>query len=166
MRKFLALLTVLMLTSCGYKPASHYTRSVLGDKIYADIKINIDDPQSGIVSLDSLNEAIITKFASRLVGKDEATSTITITNATQSFSALQRDANGFVVLYRSSVTMSVIVDSEKINRKSFSVSGFYDFAVTPSAAVLSDSEKNLAAKEAALKALDELIARVVLIGRS
>lgn len=165
MRVVSAFFALLLLFGCGYKPASHYTRSVLGEKIFADIQIDINDPQSGIVALDSLNEAIVYKFGSRLVAKNEATSTITITKATQSFTPLQRDANGFVVMYRGGITMSVIVTSENINRKNFTVSGFYDFAVTPSHAVLSDSEKTLATREAALKALDELIPRVVLLGR-
>lgn len=164
--RYWLIIVALFLLSCGYKPASYYTKMVLQDKIFADLQINIDDPQSGIVSLDSLKEAVITKFGSRLVNsKDEATSIITITSASQSFSALQRDSNGFAVLYRASVGMDVIVESHKINKESFSVAGFYDFAVTPSSSILSESEKNIATKEAALKALDELIARIVLIGR-
>lgn len=165
MIRIIALFVAILLVGCGYKPASHYTRSVLGDKIFADVQIDINDPQSGIVSLDALNQAIVAKFGSKLVNKDEADSTISITKASQSFAVLQRDSNGFVVLYRSSVTMSVIVNSAKVKNKLFSVTGFYDFAVSPTLSVLSDSQKSQASKEAALKALDELMARVVLIGK-
>ena len=165
MKKLLlpALLT-LLLGGCGYKPATHYTNAVLGERIFADVQIPLSDPQSGPILLDALNEAIVSKFGARLSSRQEADTHLFIREARHSISALQRDANGFVILYRSTVTMTTLVKSPSVHNRVFSVSGYYDFPVEPSS-VLSEEARTAAAREAALKALDELLARLVLMGR-
>jgi hypothetical protein len=160
----LALCAIIFLASCGYKPASYYTRDTLGDKIFADMQINREDPQSAPVLIDALNLAIVSRFGKRLVSREEADTTIEIINGAYGVSALQKDADGFVVAYRSNVSMSVIVNSAKLKNRRFNVSGAHDFAVEPSS-VLSDAAKNEAAREAALKALDMLVANLILLGR-
>lgn len=164
MKNIIVLATLLLLTGCGYKPSSHYTRAVLGDSIFADLQIPKSDPQSGGILLDALNEAVVAKFGAKLTSREEADTQIFIQSAKHSVSPLQRDADGFVILYRSTVTMSTRVISPTIQGQVFSVSGSYDFAVEPSS-ILSETARTAAAREAALKALDELIARLVLMGR-
>ncbi|MGE4294446.1 MAG: LPS assembly lipoprotein LptE [Campylobacterales bacterium] len=164
MRQLIVLGMVLLLAGCGYKPSSYYSKRVLGDAIFADVQIPMNDPQSGGILLDALNEAIVAKFGGKLTSREASDTQIFIREAKHSVSALQRDKDGFVILYRSHVTMTTQVNSPATRGQVFSVSGSYDFAVEPSS-VLSDSARSTAAREAALKALDELLARLVLMGR-
>ncbi|MDR2152415.1 MAG: hypothetical protein LBO72_06310 [Helicobacteraceae bacterium] len=157
-------LCAIWLLGCGYKSASHYTREALGDNVFADIRVNRDDPQSAPILIDALNEAIVSRFGKRLVSRSEADTTIEIIDGSYSLSALQKDADGFVVLYRANVSMSALVNSAALKDRRFRVSGDHDFAVEPSS-VVSDAAKNAAAREAALKALDMLIANLILLGR-
>ncbi|MDR2639547.1 MAG: LPS assembly lipoprotein LptE [Helicobacteraceae bacterium] len=164
MKAPLAALCLCLLFGCGYKSASFYTREALGDKVFADIQVNRDDPQSAPILIDALNRAIVARFGKRLVSRDEADTTIEIIDGSYAVSSLQKDADGFTILYRSSVAMSVVVNSPKLKNRRFRASGDHDFAVEPSS-VLSDAAKNEAAREAALKALDMLISNLTMLGR-
>ncbi|MDR1911298.1 MAG: LPS assembly lipoprotein LptE [Helicobacteraceae bacterium] len=154
----------LILSGCGYKPAAHYIKETLGDKVFADVAINRADPQSAPILINALNEAIVSRFGKRLVSREEADTTIEVVDYRYNVTAIQKDADGFIILYRSNVTMNAIVNSDKIKNRRFSVSGERDFAAEPSS-VLSDEAKNEAAREAALKALDMLIANIIMLKR-
>ncbi|MDR0664949.1 MAG: LPS assembly lipoprotein LptE [Helicobacteraceae bacterium] len=164
MRVASLILCAIFSVGCGYKTASHYARETLGDTIFADIQINRDDPQSAPIFIDALNEAIVSRFGKRLVSREEADTIIEITDGTYSVASLQKDADGFVILYRASVSMNAVVNGDKLKNRRFTVQGERDFAVEPSS-VVSDAAKNAAAREAALRALDMLIANIMLLGR-
>lgn len=166
MMRTLLFLGVLWLTlgGCGYKPASHYTQEVLSDRIFADVQIPRDDPRGAGIMGDALREAVVARFGGRLVSREEADTHLYITNATQRITALQRDEQGFVILYRSSVTLTTRVNTPTVRNRIVETSGIYDFAVSPDS-VLSESERTGASRQAASRALDELLARLVLMGR-
>ena len=65
---------------------------------------------------------------------------------------LQKDDRGYTVLYRTTATLSIELTT-KTAKKSFEVSGFYDFAVTADS-VLSEEKRLSANKLAVIKALD------------
>ncbi|MDR2906043.1 MAG: hypothetical protein LBU73_08830 [Helicobacteraceae bacterium] len=157
------LLIALFLVSCGYRPASYYTANALDGNVFVDIKIDRNDPQSGPVLIDALNTAVVSRFGKRLAPREAAATKILVESGTYGVRSLQRDENGFTILYRSSVLMNVVVNSSRLTDAKFSVSGQHDFA-TESSSVLSDTMRNTAAREAALKALDMLLARLVLLG--
>jgi hypothetical protein len=165
MRLFLvAALSWLAFSGCGYKPASHYTQAVLSDRIFADVQISRDDPRGAGIMADALREAVVARFGGRLTSREEADTHLQIINASQSTTALQRDEQGFVVLYRSKVTLTTRINSPSVKNRTIQTSGSYDFAVSADS-VLSESERTGASRQAAGRALDELLARLVLMGR-
>lgn len=151
--RLLAFVTaLLMLTGCGYRPSSHYTKHTLGNSIYTEINIPIEDPESSILIIDAINEAVVSKFKSRLASKQEADTYLLIKSASFATSGLQKDERGFTVLYRTTATLSIQLKT-KTAKKSFKVSGIYDFAVTADS-VLSEEKRLVSFKLATIKALD------------
>jgi hypothetical protein len=152
MRLLSLLAALLILAGCGYRPSSHYTRHTLGNSIYTEINIPIEDPESSILIIDAINEAVVSKFKARLASKEEADTHLLINSATFATAGLQKDERGYTVLYRTTATLSIKVTT-KTAKKSFNVSGIYDFAVTADSVV--SEEKRLASfKLATIKALD------------
>ena len=153
--KLLALLAAfLLLAGCGYRPSSHFTRYSLGHNIYTEINIPIEDPESSLLIIDAINEAVVSKFKARLTSKEEADTTLLIKNATFATTGLQKDEKGYTILYRTTATLSILLVT-KTAKKSFNVSGIYDFAVTADSVV--SEEKRLASfKLATIKALDAI----------
>jgi hypothetical protein len=164
MKTFIIASCLCLLIGCGYKSAAYYTRSALGDSVFADVQVNRGDPQSAPVLINALNEAIASRFGKRLASRGEADTIIEIVDGVYDVAALQKDEDGFVIMYRSNVSLRVVVNSAKLKNRSFNVGGTRDFAVEPSS-VLSDAAKNEAVRDAALKALDMLIANLMLLGR-
>ena len=164
--KLLTLIVCLLLCiGCGYKPASYYAGRAIGEKIFTDVIIPITDPQSGPALIDAINEAIVAKFGKKLSSRDDADTTLIIKNGHYSFDSLQKDEYGFIIMYRCRVNMQVLVNNEKINNKTFTISGSYDFMIEPNS-ILSDTVKNNAAREAASRAFDNLIANILFLGKS
>ncbi|MDR3347328.1 MAG: LPS assembly lipoprotein LptE [Helicobacteraceae bacterium] len=157
-------LCAIWLLGCGYKPIEHYTKEALGDKIFVDVIIPLSDPQSAPVLIDTVREAIVVKFGRSLVSREQANTVITVKSGVYSLDSLQKDRDGFTTMYRSGVQMSVIVRNEKLRDETFEIHGVHDFGVEPSA-VLSESIRQNAVKEATLKALDALISKLVMLGR-
>lgn len=153
-----ALATLLVFFGCGYKPSSGFTKKALGVKIFTEVAIPIDNPESSILIKDIINEAIITKYGSRLSSKNEADATITIKKANFSIDGLQKDEYGFTVFYRSSATLDVEVQTRD-KKNSFTVSGTYDFFVT-SESIISEEKRLDSFKFATIKALDEIGAKL------
>lgn len=152
MRLLSFLLALLIIGGCGYRPSSHYTRHTLGNSIYTEINIPIEDPESSILIIDAINEAVVSKFKARLASKEEADTHLLIKSATFATAGLQKDERGYTVLYRTTATLSIQLTT-KSAKKSFTVSGIYDFAVTADSVV--SEEKRLASfKLATIKALD------------
>ena len=153
MRWIAVLLALFLLGGCGYRPASHYTKSLLGTKIFGKVDISAEDPQYGIVLNDALREAIVGRFNASLAPIEEADSIIEITSAAYSVSGLQKDAKGFTILYRAAVTLTTRLTD--VNRKT----GTYDFPVEEES-VLNESKRQEAIQYAAVKALDELTSQL------
>lgn len=151
--RLLTLFTVLLILSgCGYRPSSHYTKHTLGNSIYTEINIPIEDPESSVLIIDAINEAVVSKFKSSLASKQKADTHLLIKSAKFATSGLQKDERGYTVLYRTTSTLSIELTT-KSAKKSFNVSGIYDFAVTADSVV--SEEKRLASfKLATIKALD------------
>ncbi|GHV05249.1 lipoprotein [Campylobacterota bacterium] len=153
-----------MLVGCGYKSASYYSNNAIGQSVFADVEISLSDPQSGYILVDAVREAVVSKFANHLAPRESAETTMKISSGRYNFSSIQKDNEGFSVMYRCTVNLTVFVSNDKLNNKRFTVSGTHDFSVEPTA-VLSDSVRISAAREASLKALDVLISNIVVMGR-
>jgi len=151
--RLIALFTALLILSgCGYRPSSHYTRHTLGNSIYTEINIPLEDPESSILIIDAINEAVVSKFKAHLASKQEADTHLLIKSATFATAGLQKDERGYTVLYRTTATLSIELTT-KTAKKSFTVSGIYDFAVTADS-VVSEEKRLVSFKLATIKALD------------
>ncbi len=162
-KAFWILFLLLLLTSCGYKPTSIYTKKVLGNKIYASVEVSLEDPENSVLIRDAVNEAIINKFRAELVPKTEATSKLFVKLNSVSFSPLEYDRNGYVVAYKTKVILlSRYIDrnSKENTIRSF---GDYDFSIE-SNSIISDIKRFDAIKRASQKALDVLISQISIKG--
>lgn len=152
MRLLAPIVAFLLIAGCGYRPSSHFTRHALGQNIYTEINIPIEDPESSLLIIDAINEAVVSKFKARLTSKEEADTTLLIKNASFATQGLQKDEKGYTILYRTTATLSILLVT-KTAKKSFNVSGIYDFAVTADS-VVSEEKRLVSFKLATIKALD------------
>jgi len=161
--RLLAFVIVLLLwQGCGYRPAKHYVRSVLGAKVYTNVVVDLRDPQNSVLIKDALNQAILRHFGQNIVPKSEADTLINVRMKHLYFTPLEYDANGYVIYYRTKVVLDFTIHSPKGVRH-IQTSGLYDFPIEPNS-VITDTMRYIAIKEAANKALDRFISRLAFQG--
>ena len=156
------LVSLLIISGCGYKPTSVYAKKVLGQKIYTDVKVYLRDPENAVLIKDAINEAVISRFKGSLAPKKYADSKILISLKSVSFNPLQYDKNGYVIYYRAVTTLNIVYKN-KNSTKSLDVSGNYDFPIEPNS-VISDTKRFEAIRESSKKALDKFISKISIIG--
>ncbi len=160
--RILALVLILFLfASCGYKPTSIYTKEVLGDKIYAEVEISLEDPENSVLIKDALNEAIISQFRSRIVSKEEADSKFYINLNSVSFVPIQYDTNGYVIAYKAHVGLKTRYIDKENTAHDIHTKGNYDFPIE-STSVISDTKRFEAIKFASQKALDAVRSQIAI----
>jgi len=159
---FSIVVVVTLFFGCGYKPMTEYTKKVFTDKVYVDVDVYLRDPENAVLVKDALNEAVISRFNSKLVHKSDATTQLKVKFERVAFSPIQYDSNGYAVFYRAKVTLNInyIVNGKKDNEK---VVGYYDFPIEPNA-VISDSKRFEAIRFGAQKALDSFVSLVAMKG--
>ena len=145
------LFIVLFLIGCGYKPTSIYTKPILGDKISTKVDIDIKNPVDSIFLKDALNEAVISVFNAK-INNINYDSKITLKVNSISISAIDYDKNGYPILYRTTASITAVIEDKNHKINSYSATGSYDFSIDANA-VLSDDIKHNSIKEAFLKAL-------------
>ena len=164
MRKgWFLVIVVLFFGSCGYKPTNIYTKKVLGDSIYVDVAISRVDPQNSVLITDAINQAVITKFRSKLVSKERATTKMYVSLNSVSFKPIQYDNNGYVIAYKTLVSLNTRYIDKSGKQRVISSSGDYDFSIEANS-VISDNKRFDAIKFAALKSIDELISKISVRG--
>lgn len=165
MKKFLwFVLLAFVISGCGYKPTTTYTKGVLDDNIYATVEIVRSDPSRSVEIQDAINQAIISRFGADLVAKERADTQIKVSFQSLSFNPLQYDDDGYVIYYQAVVRLSVDYKSQR-EQDRFSVEGTYEFAVE-SSSVITDAKRSEALRNGALDALDSFISRLALKGIS
>ncbi len=158
-----AFILVYLITGCGYKPTSVYTKKVLGEKIYSQVEVYLRDPENSVLIKDALNEAIVNRFKGSLVPKQYADSELIVSLRRVSFRPLQYDKNGYVIYYRAIASLKIVYKSKKGETKILTVSGNYDFPIEPNS-VISDTKRFEAIRESSKKALDKFISQISIIG--
>jgi hypothetical protein len=159
MQKLLAsFLVVLFIVGCGYIPASQQARKVVGTRLFVEVTVSLEDPENAVLIKDATRKAVVTRFHSSLVPRAQALTELRVDLKTISFSALQFDRNGYVVVYRANVTLSVVRKSNG-EEKTYRAVGTYDFTIEPNA-IITDSQRFDAIRNGSLKALDSFIAQV------
>ena len=157
-RSLLAFILSVLLAGCGYLPASKQARKVVGDKIFVEVIVSLQDPENAILIKDAARKAVVTRFHSSLVPQAEAKTTLWVQLSGISFSPLQYDSNGYVIVYRANINIHV---TRRANgkEKGYNARGSYDFAIEPNA-IITDTQRFQAIRQASLKALDSFIAQV------
>ncbi len=161
--KFLLWTALLFLMAgCGYSPASHYAKNVVGESVSTEVVISMEDPQNTVIIKDAVDTAIITKFRTALVSKSSSKTHLKFSIASVGFSPLRYDTNGYVITYRTTVSMVVERISET-SKGHYAVSGVYDFNIEPNA-IISDQARFEAIRQSSQKAIDAFIAQVAAQG--
>jgi len=153
---------ILTVTGCGYAPASYYAKSVMGESVSTEVVISMEDPQNTVIIKDAVDRAVITKFRTALKSKSEALTHLKIGVASVGFTPLRYDTNGYVVTYRTTVSLNV--DKTRQGKKnSYTTHGIYDFDIEPNS-IISDQSRFEAISQGAQKAIDAFVAQVAAQG--
>jgi hypothetical protein len=163
MRVALVIFIIFTLSSCGYKPTSIYTKEVLGEKIYTEVMISLEDPENSVLIKDAVNEAVVSQLRSKIVSEDEADSKFYITLKSVSFVPIQYDKNGYVIAYKTFVDIDTKYVDKDNKTRNIVTKGDYDFPIE-SSSLISDTKRFEAIKFASQKALDE-VRSIISIGR-
>lgn len=160
--KYWILSALILLAGCGYQPASHYAKNVVGESVSTEVVISMEDPQNTVIIKDAVAMAVITKFRASLVPKNASQTHLKIAISGVGFTPLRYDTNGYVVTYRTTVSMSI----ERMHgdkRELYSTRGIYDFAIEPNA-IITDQARFEAIRQGAQKGIDTFIAQVAAQG--
>lgn len=150
------------LTGCGYHPSSHESKKVMGESVSTQVIISMTDPENTVVLKDALNEAVIRRFQSSLRNRRNAQTHLRIELRSVGFSALQFDANGYVIAYRTTINLAVRRETNGLT-KLYRAVGNYDFSISPNA-IITDQQRFEAIANSATKALDSFVAQVAAEG--
>ncbi len=163
MRNILSLFLSVFFISCGYKPLSHMGKSVLGDKIYAHVEINIKDPRNTVLLQDAVNEAVVSRLGSSLVSKNIAQTKLHVKIKSVKFRPIIYDENGYVISYKTKVVLEILTTYENGKKYVYEAQGEYDFPIEANS-VISDTRRFLAIKNSSVQALDEYIVNISMRG--
>jgi len=152
------LLVTLLFSACGYTPSAKFSREVVGESISTSVNISAIDPENTVIIKDAVDSAIIEVFHASLTDRETSKTHLELTLGNPSYSPIQYDKDGFVVSYRTSISLSInrITDEKS---KSYSAKGTYDFAITPNA-IVSDKQRFDAIKFSSVKAIRSFVAQV------
>ena len=152
---YVILLSLMVLTACGYKPSAHYAAKLIGEKVYTQVDVSLSDPENAVLTKDALNMALQTRLKRRVSKEKNADSSIFVFYKDIRFIPLQYDRNGYVVFYQAHITLDFTFKKEEIvkNRK---IVGRFEFPIRASA-IISNDLRLKAIEKGSLKALDEFI---------
>ncbi|MCI4405770.1 MAG: hypothetical protein JHC35_00630 [Sulfuricurvum sp.] len=160
--KYWILSALIFFAGCGYQPVSHCTKNVLGESVSTEVVVSMEDPQNTAIIKDAVDTAVITKFRTSLVAKNESKTHLRIAIESVVFTPLRYDTNGYVVTYRTTVNLSIQQTKEGKNTN-YSTHGMYDFDIEPNA-IISDQARFDAIRQGAQKGLDGFVAQIAASG--
>jgi len=156
MKKTVILLMMgVVLTACGYKPSSQYTKKIIGERVYTHVEVSLSDPENAVLIKDALNKALYTRLKSRATRKQYADSSIYLAYKNIRFIPLQYDRQGYVVYYQADITLDFRFEKGKIKEER-QILGHYEFPIRPSA-IISNDLRLKAIEQGSIKALDQFI---------
>lgn len=162
--KFVYLLIAsFLIFGCGYRPSSYYTKRVLGENIHVDAKISRKDPRNSVLIKDAVNEAIVGRFDAKLSSKKDADTNLVVSIGSVSFSPTVYDKDGYVIAYKTKVTLKSSFKTADGKTQKFSTVGEYDFPIEANS-VISDTKRFDAIKNASGDAINEIISKVSIMG--
>ncbi len=63
-------LILLFISACGYTPASKQARKVVGNRLFVEVTVSLQDPENAVLIKDAARNAVLTRFHSSLVSKE------------------------------------------------------------------------------------------------
>lgn len=160
--KYWILSALILFAGCGYQSASHYAKSVVGESVSTEVVVSMEDPQNTVIIKDAVDMAVITKFRTSLVPKNVSKTHLKISIAGVTFAPLRYDTNGYVITYRTTVSMNF----QRIHEgktQNYSTRGMYDFAIEPNA-IITDQARFEAIRQGSQKGIDAFIAQIAAQG--
>ena len=140
-----------------------HSKEILGNHIFVEVKTSLKDPENTVLIRDAVNEAVITRFRSRIVPRANADSTLQMELKRVSFLPIQYDKNGYVIAYKTYVDLLTHYRDKNGKSGTITSRGDYDFAIE-SNSVISDTKRFEAIKNASYKAVDEFISKLSVKG--
>jgi len=156
LRLLLFNVSFFLLTACGYKPVSHYTKQTIAAPLYLEVKLSSKEPDSGLFLKDALRDALIHRLGIRVTSASTAPSQMKVTYDAITYTALGYDANGYVERYRVNMvtTFDLKTKGRVFVRKLHTT---HEADVSPSA-LESSRAKQEAIKACSQKAVDQFVA--------
>ena len=150
--------SLLILVSCGYKPASHTIQNIFADTVYVEVIVDRAEPENAPFVKDEINRMVYTRFKGRVVPKAQAESQIRISYAGSSFTPLAYDENGYVTRYRANIRVKfdMLTKQGKLTKN---ISAVHESDIQASS-LLSSTLRTEAIRKGLEKALDEFLAYV------
>lgn len=159
MRYIGVILIMLLVSGCGYIPSAKHSRAVVGQSISTSVIISLVDPENTVIIKDGVDAAIIEVFHASLTTKSQSQTHLTVKLSNPSYSPIQYDADGFVVSYRTTVSLGITRSTKGEDSKNYTARGTYDFSITPNA-IISDKQRFDAIKFSSSKAIRSFVAQV------
>jgi hypothetical protein len=152
---------MLLLSSCGYAPASSYASNQISKQVYVNVYIDAKNSQYTPILKDSVNEMLISKFDATLVdNKAFGTTIVDVRMSSLSFESLQTDSRGFVNFYRAKVSIDMSYNNlDKNIKKTFKLQDYYDYRVDENAISSQKAQEN-AVKLAIKKSLNNMFSSI------
>ena len=163
MRAFLLAFAMVFVVGCGYKHTSSFIKQSVGESVFVFVEMYASDPENTVAIKDAVNEAVITKFRSKMAPIEKAKTKMYIKIGSVSLSPIQYDSKGYVILYKMTVSLSATISKTGEKPTTASGSGSYDFSVEPGS-TLSEEKRFTAIQNSASKAIDMLISQISIKG--
>ena len=149
---------MLLFSACGYKPSAKFSRQVVGQKISTSVVISSVDPENTVIIKDAVDAAVIEVFHASLTTRELSQTHLELRLTNPSYTPIQYDADGFIVAYRTTVSLNIKRTTDKIT-KNYIVRGTYDFSIMPNA-IITDKDRFDAIRESSAKAIKSFVAQV------
>jgi len=156
---FFHVMLIFLITACGYKPSSQYAKEEVHGKVFVNLLIDLEDPRNAVLIKDAMHELLVHRLDLKIVDDRKLADTImNIKLDSVKMIVLQDDDQGYNKLYKAVVNILIDYDNKE-ERKSFLVSGDYDFSID-NGTTITDTRRFEAIKNAANEALEEVISKL------
>lgn len=153
----LTIITLVMITACGYKPSSHMIKNVFADTVYVEVVADRVEPENAPFVKDELNRMVYTRFKGKVVPKAQAESQLRVTYAGSTFTPLSY-VDGYVTRYSANIRVrfDMVTKQGKITKN---ISTIHEADIQASS-LYSSALRIEAIRKGLEKALDEFLAYV------
>lgn len=158
---FIAVLTVIFVAGCSYKPATHYAKKEISGNVYVKLIVDLKDPKNSVLIKDAMNDLIIQRLDANIVkNKENADILMELRLNKANFSVLQYDKLGYNKVFKTTVSLNVSYQkANESSKKSFTVNGEDTFSIEDGT-VISDTKRYESIKTASDDTLRNVISKL------